>query len=222
MIARWSLLWLGALALGCSTASVRQLSKGETEYLDAVTTRVDANRASSEQFLDALAVVDRQYAAIEREKGMNAIAEAKLLESMKAPWESPPAHLQATQRAVILFHLYELLSKDRALFEAEQTERAESRTATLATYDQLATLLHAILTDEKIILQYLEQPKGSQIAGVVNETLVQATAFQAELAKSNDARLQKFAAETATAIERAEAAKAAAVSVLKAAADAKK
>lgn len=202
MILGRSLICAALLACGCSSASVRELTKAETEYTAAVATRVDDHRAAVQQLVADLRAIDRQYAREEREKTLTAIAGAKLLESMKAPWAAPSPSLQTTQRAVVLFHLYELLGQQRALFEAEQTERDARRRKIIDSYQSLGTLLSRVLNDEKLVLEYVNQPKGSQIAAIIDETLKESSALSAELAKSSDPRLQALAAQTEKATDR--------------------
>ncbi|HYP97853.1 MAG TPA: hypothetical protein VER96_04210 [Polyangiaceae bacterium] len=204
MIKRQLLVCAVLLVSGCSSASVRELTKAETDYTAAVAKRVDDNSAAVEQLILDLRTIDRQYAHEEREKTLTAIAEAKLLESMKAPWAAPSASLQTTQRAVILFHLYELLGQQRALFEAEQTERNARRQKITDSYQKLGTVLSSVITNEKIVLEYVNQPKGSQIAAVIDETLKESKALSAELATSSDARLQALATQTEKATDRVE------------------
>ena len=192
------------LGCGCSSATVRELTKGETEYTAAVAKRVDDHSAYVEQLVLDLRAIDRQYAHEEREKTLTAIAAAKLLESMKAPWAAPSASLQTTQRAVVLFHLYELLGQQRALFEAEQIERDARRQKIIDSYQKLGTVLSSVITNEKIVLEYVNQPKGSQIAAIIDETLKESSVMSAELAKSSDPRLQMLAAQTEKAADRVE------------------
>jgi hypothetical protein len=205
---------LGFLALGCGAGSARDLSHGETEYLKAVKQRVADNRAAVEGLLADLGSMDRYYARIEREKTVTAFAQAKLLESMKAPWTTPPEHLQATQRAVVLYHLYELLDQERQRFEAQQAARDAERNLPLATYAQLGILLNEAIENEKVILEYLDSGDVGQIAATFDETLRQAHAFSLELAKSDDQRLQQIAADAEQAAARAQQARNAIQAVL--------
>jgi hypothetical protein len=195
---------LALLGVGCGSRAVRDLSKAEQDYLVAVTHRVDEHRSAVERMLVDLGAIERQFAAVERQNTMTAVAEAKLLESMQAPWAAPSPSLETTQRAVILFHLYDLLAQQRALFEAEQDQRDEERQQVLAAYDKLAELLNETLADEKIVLEYLNQPASSQIASVVEQTLLEAHAASDSLAKSDDPRLQRLAAETDKISDRVE------------------
>src|SRR3569832_170245 len=104
-------LRLLALALslatsGCGAGNVRQLTKSENDYMAAVSKRVDENSAVLEKLMTDLATIESTYALTERQKPTTAMAQAKLLEAMKSPWAAPAPSLQATQRAVALFHLY--------------------------------------------------------------------------------------------------------------------
>ena len=85
----------------------------------------------------------------------------------------------------------------------------------LETYGKAAALLDEAIANEQVILQYLEQPTSARIAAVVDETLIQADAFDAELAKSNDARLQRLAEAGQRASDHAKEARDAIESALK-------
>lgn len=209
MNGRWLTLGLACVTIGCGTASVRDLSQAERVYLDAVSKRVDAHAVAVEELVNKLRDIDRKYAQEERKQTHTAVAEAKLLESMRAPWTTPSPSLQTTQRAVILFHLYELLAQERAAFEAEQAERDARRQKVVDDYERIGNLLHHVIENQKVVLEYANRPAGSQIAAIADETLKQADAFNGALAKSTDPRLQALAEETTKASERVEKTKSA-------------
>ncbi|HEY3253755.1 MAG TPA: hypothetical protein VGJ91_07400 [Polyangiaceae bacterium] len=195
------------LACGCSSAPVRELSKAEGDYLAAVAKRVDEHSVAVAQLVQDLRTIDRQYAQEERQRTLSAIAQTRLLESMKPPWPAPSSSLQATQRAVVLFQLYELLGQERAVLEAEQTQRDARRQKIIDSYQQLGTVLSRVITNEKIVLEYVNQPKSSRIAAMIDETVKESSALSEELAKSSDPRLQALAAQTEKATERADKAR---------------
>lgn len=213
---------LAVLSVGCGTGAVRELTKAEQEYLVAVEKRADSHRATVEALLADLRALERQFAFAERQNTTTAVAQAKLLESMQAPWAAPSASLETTQRAVILFHLYELLGQEKALFEAEQEERDAERQKVMDEYDTLANLLKDALEDEKIVLAYANQPTGSHIAAILEQTLTEAHAASGSLAKSSDPRLQKLAGETDRIADRVAKAKEAIQDAINAAKGAKK
>lgn len=202
MSGRFWAVALASLGVACGTGSVRELSKAEQDYMSAVSSRVERHRAAVATLLGDLRTIERQFALAERQNTTTAVAEAKLLESMQeplkppAPSKPPSPALDPSQRAVILAHVYELVGQQHALFEAEQAERDAERQKVLDAYDALAKLLGDALEDEKTVLAYANQPKGSQIAGVIAETLTEAHAASASLSSSSDPRLQKLAHET--------------------------
>jgi len=217
------MLVVGALlSSGCGAASVRALTKGENDYIGAVSKRIDENHAALDQLMSDLRSLDRQYAFTEQQKTTTAVAEAKLLEAMKSPWTAPSPSLQATQRAVALFHLYDLLGQEQARFEAGQAERDAQRQGVVDAYSKISKLMAEVLTNEKVVLEYVNQPPGSQIAGILDETLTEAHAFNDEVSRSQDPRLQALASETQKATDRVDQAKAAIEAVLNALNTAKK
>jgi hypothetical protein len=204
-----TLLALALAVPGCCAASVRQLTRGEEEYMAAVSKRVEENRAALEQLMADLASIERQYAFTELQNATTAIAQQKLLEAMRSPWAAPASSLQSTQRAAALFHLYELADQQKARFDAEQSERATERQKVLDAYATISRLMAEVLTNERVVLEYVNQPRSSQIAALFEETLEKAHAFGDELGKSTDPRLEALAKETEKATERVDRAKAA-------------
>lgn len=209
---------LGLLALlasfGCGAGQVRVLTQSEEDYLKALKTSVTENQPKLQRALDDIGLIHENAAVTERKQRLDGIAKEKLLESLKSPWTTPPTNMQATQRAVVLSHLYDLAQTEQQAFEAAQAERASARTQIASRWERIGKLLGDALTNQEKILKDLNQPTDQQVENVLSNFLLETKAFQGELAKSDDPELKRLAADTEKALGKVDGAKSKLESVL--------
>jgi hypothetical protein len=136
------------------------------------------------------------------------ISKAKLLESMKSPWVvgTNPEQLR-TQRAVALYHLYDLAEVERQVINTKIEERRTAMRVVADSYGRLVALLDEAIENEKIVLAHLNQPSSARIAGVINSFLAEVQAFHRQMAQSDLPELRALATDVAKAEERVSKAK---------------
>ena len=137
--------WLFVVALTAQAAAgchaVRDLEKDERVYLQSLRAQVKKNGADLQKAIADIGAIYESAAEAERERTLRAIAKARLLESMQSPWSSPGSSMQATQRSVMLYHLYDLSSMEQRAFEAERVARVERRAQISRSWNRLGELL---------------------------------------------------------------------------------
>ena len=126
-----------------------------------------------------------------------AMSQTKRLESMQAPWAAPPDSLVATQRAVVLYHLYEVERAEHKVLMSRIAARRESATQVLAAYRKLRTLLEDAGKNLEIVLGHLNQPESARIRALTTTFLNEVTAFRNQLQASENPRLREMAEDAA-------------------------
>ena len=189
---------LGLLLMsGCATGgSVRQLGPLEMEVIHAVDKAVTDHGPMLEAAARSLGELGAEYAKKEFELELS-VAKAKRLESMQAPWASPTSDLASTQRAVVLYHLYEVEMAEQRVLDARMAERRAAAQQIIAHYGRLSPLLRESAQNMETLLQYLNQPKGAHIAAFAQAFLGEVTAFRSTLQASDNLELQRLAADVA-------------------------
>ncbi len=205
----FTLLLCSLLLNGCASLSgnaTRSLTAEELDFLSKLQAQVKKNNDAINQSLTALGSL---YASkVEDEHSLKlSVSKAKLLESMRAPWTTPPQSFAATQRAVVLYHLYDLAEGQQALIDARIAERRAALRAVSDAYGKLDTLLGQAIENEKLILAYLNQPATARISAATGQLLAEINAFRDELAQSNNTELQALAQKAGRASERVDKAK---------------
>ena len=179
-----------------SSGSVRDLGVKEKEVIQGVQKRISANKPMVDSASKSLGELGAAYAEKEFELEL-ALAKAKRLESMQSFLASPPEEFRETQRAVVLYHLYEVEQTEQKVLEARMAERRASVEEIGAAYRQLEVLLKDAAKNLEIVLEYLNQPKSARILAFTENFLSEVTAFRETLEKSDNPRLQRLAADVA-------------------------
>jgi hypothetical protein len=195
---------------GCASfgrAKVATLTTEEQQYMTALKKAVADNQTEVQKALDDIGRIHDNAVATEQSLLLGAVAKAKLLESMKSPWVNAPTNMGETQRAVVLFHLYDLSQSELQAAEAARVQRATARTQIVAHWAHIGDLLGQALKNQEAILKDLNQPADQQLLNAVGNFLTDAKAFQAELAKSDDPELKRLASETDKALTKVDNAK---------------
>lgn len=197
---------LGGCA-GLAGKNTRSLTEKEVRYLQSLRDRIKENGEKLQESLATLTSLSSRYAVRERSLALS-ISKAKLLESMKAPWAGGTNPEQfKTQRAVALYHLYDLAEAERDVINAKIVERRAAMRAVADSYGRFVVLLDEAIQNEMIVLSYLNQPTSTRIAGVINSFLEEVQAFHRQLALSDFPELRALAANVAQAEERVSKAK---------------
>lgn len=191
------LLWLALQFAGCGSSSgIRQLGDRELEAFQALQKSLAAN----EEFIRGATQTLSDLGALYEEKEFElelALAKAKLLESMQAPWAPVRDSLAATQRAVILYYLYELEAAEQKAIDARIAQRRAAAQEVLAAYARLSTLIDGAAQNLKIIIEHLNQPKSARIRAFTSTFLDEVAAFRAQMQSSENPRLQHLAQQIA-------------------------
>lgn len=186
-----------ALLSACATGrSIRQLGPMEMQLIQAVDSAVAANEPMMRAAANNLGELGAEYTQKEFELELS-LAKAKRLESMQAPWASPTPDLAATQRAVLLYHLYEVEMAEQRVLDARMAERRAAAREVLANYQRLGPLLTEAARNMEVLLQHLNQPKSAQIMAFADALLGEVTAFRERLRASETPELQALAADVA-------------------------
>jgi len=185
----------------------RALTQAETDLLGDLHHRVRGNRGNIEAAVGDLVAISAS--ALEDEDSLSRnVAKAKLLESMQSPWTRPSDSMVETQRAVALYHLYDLADAERVASTARLAERREAAQSVLEAFDQLSALTNKAIESQKLVLAHLNRDKGALLAAFVSTVAGEVQDFHEALAKSDDPKLRKLAADVARAEERVEKSKA--------------
>lgn len=197
------------LLTGCGVfegAAVRALGNREKEALDKLSQRLAENqkplRAAASQ-LDALTA---EYARIEFQEEL-ALSKAKLLESMRSPWADPSPGIAETQRAVVLYHLYELeLSQLKAL-DARIEARISAEKELTKAGRELQRLVEKAADNLALVLRHLNQPRSARIRAFTETFLAEVSAFRGQLSQSDNPHLRAIAERVQHYEQRAQEAK---------------
>lgn len=190
-------LVVAALAGGCASGgAIRELGSKEKEVIDAVRQRISENEPKVEAASKTLGELGASY--VDKEFGLElALAKAKRLDSMRAPWAAPPDEFRETQRAVVLYHLYDVEMAEQRVLDARMAERRAAVQEINRAYGDLEKLLVEASKSLELVLGYLNQPKSARILAFTESFLGEVTAFRERLAESDSPRLQKLAADVA-------------------------
>ena len=186
------------LSTGCTTmgGSVRDLGEKEKEAFQALDSRLAENEKPLNAAAENLGNLGAEYAEKEFELELS-LAKAKLLEAMKAPWAPVRDEFAATQRAVVLYHLYQIEIAEQKMLEARMNERRVAAQEIMAAQKKLRTLLKEASENLEILLKYLNQPTSAKILAFSENFLNEVTAFRKKLQASENPRLRQLAQDTA-------------------------
>lgn len=185
-------------AAGCATAgSVRELGEAEQQMFAALDQRLEENETMVRKTATQLGALGVDYVRKEYELELS-LSKAKLLDAMRAPWASPRSEFAPTQRAVVLYHLYQLELAEDEVLEARIRERRARAREVLVAYRRLQSLLAGASDNLELVLEYLNQPTGAQISEYTANFLAEVTAFRLELQESDNPRLRELADEVET------------------------
>lgn len=184
---------LGACASG---GSIRQLGELELQTLNKVDSALAANEAMMSAAAASLGELGAAYAALEFDLELKMV-QAQRLEAMRAPWAAPPDDLVATQRAVVLYHLYEVELAQQKVLDARMAERRAAGRNVLEAYQRLAPLLRDASQNMEVLLEHLNQPKDARIRMIANAFLGEVASFRTTLQSSANPELQGLAADVA-------------------------
>lgn len=192
-----ALLLISVMAAGCASGgSVRELGQTEQEMFQTLSDTLKSNEKMVRKVSEQLGELGVDYTRMEFELEQS-VSKAKLLEAMQAPWATPRGEFAETQRAIVLYHFYELeLAEDKVL-EARIREQRESAREILTAYRKLNKLLEDAAKNLEIILEYMNQPTEAQIRAFTANFLAEVTAFREELQQSENPRLQRLAKDVA-------------------------
>ena len=187
------------LAAGCAAldpAAVRDLTAQETEAFNALDQRLTANRSMIKNATENLGELGAEWA--EEEFHLERyLAKAKRLEAMQAPWASARDEFAATQRAVVLYHLYEVDMVEQKILDARMAQRRAAAREVLRGYDRLTSLLGPASENLEIVLRHLDQPKSARIRAFTTNFLSEVTAFREGLQQSENPRVRALGEEVA-------------------------
>lgn len=179
--------------------ATRSLTEAEQRYLQHVLDRVKQNEQALTESLDTLMNLASRNMAREHSSTLS-ISKAKLLESMRSPWaKGSNAEQFKTQRAVALYHLYDLAESEREVVNARIKERRAAMRAVAESYGQLVSLLYEAIENEHLVLAHLDQPSSARIAGVLSAFAEEVRAFHQQLARSDNPEWRALAAQVAQA-----------------------
>lgn len=190
---------LALLISGCAALNprtVRELTQKETAAFAALSERLKENRPNVKKTSTGIGDLGARWAEQEFLLELD-LAKAKRLDSMTAPWAAPSENLRETQMAVILYHLYQVEMAEQKVLDARRAERQAAAGEILATYDRLTRLIEGASKNLKVVLEYLNQPKGAQISSFARTFLGEVSAFRQTLQASQNPRLQALASEIA-------------------------
>ncbi len=194
MIRTLLVVWFSLFAAGCVTGgnAVRDLSEKEIEAFQALDKRFTQNARFMKRASADIGELGAEYA--EKEYSLElALAKAKQLEVMQAPWALTRNEFAQTQRSVMLYHLYEVERAQQRVLEARVRERRAAAQEVLRGYNQLQALMKKAVKNLEIILKHLNQPKSAQVRLITKTFLNEVAAFKQQLQHSKNPRLQKLA-----------------------------
>ena len=181
------------VAGGCaSSGSVRELGVSEKAMFAALDERLDQNDTFVRKTADQLGELGAEYVRIEFDLERK-LTRAKLLEAMRTPWIAPPDDLIMNQRAIVLYHFYELELAEEKVLDARIRERKAHTREILTAYRRLNALLKDAATNLEVVLENLNQPTDAQIRAFTSTFLAEVTAFREQLRKSDSPRLRELA-----------------------------
>ena len=183
------------VAAGCaSSGSVRELGQSEKQMFVALDERLEENETFVRKASDQLGELGADYARMEFELEL-ALAKAKLLDAMQAPWSEPREVSAVTQRAIVLYHFYRLELAEEKVLEARIRERRARARELYTAYRKLKALVADAGESLEVVLENLNQPTSAQIRAFTATFLAEVTAFREELRVSDNPRLRELADE---------------------------
>lgn len=189
----FGLMTVPLFAACASGGSIRELGTLELQTLNAVDSALTENEAMMIGAATNLGELGAEYAAVEFDLELKMV-QAQRLEAMRAPWAGPSDDLVATQRAVVLYHLYEVELAQQKVLDARLAERRAAGRRVMEAYGRLAPLLRGASDNMEVLLEHLNQPKDAQIRMIAGAFLGEVTAFRTALQASENPELQALAA----------------------------
>lgn len=191
------------LSTGCGTGgrATSSLAEQQQKIFDSVQERLDRQAPKIDQATQTLGDLGADYAeqAFQLER---AVAKARQLDAMRAPWENPDAISSESRRAIILYHLYAVEQAEQKALEAKQAERRAAAAEVSRAYSGLQDLVLEAQDQLAIILEFFTQPKSARALGYTRTFLDEVTAFREGLEASENPRLVEAAAKVKEAEER--------------------
>ena len=189
----------------CSCASnnaILELSEKEKAVISKVRAKVAENKPKVIKAADNLGELGADYEELNFELE-DSLAKARQLESMQSFLSTVPEDFRETQRAVVLFHLYETEQAEQKVLQARMAQRRESTKIIVDAYSQFTTLLDDALSNLEILIRYVNQPKSAQILAVTDTFLEEVKSFRSTLQETDNSRLNQIAAKVQSFEERA-------------------
>lgn len=196
----------GLLALGlggcASSRAVTELSLHQVDAYDALLARLEQQLEPMELALYELRRLDADYTAkafeLERE-----LARAEKLDAMNAPWAHPDQEWLETQRAVMLYNLYEVDRAEDLVLSARLAERQARIDQVFERYETSVELVRQAVEHVDAIAAYLGRSRTARLQELTGQFLDQVRAFGEGLEGSDSPRLRALAEKTKTFEEEA-------------------
>lgn len=179
-----------------SPGPIMEIGEREKEVINKVQKRLEENQPKVEEAAATLGELGAAYTQLDFELEL-ALAKAKRLESMQSFLASAPKNFRITQRAVVLYHLYEVEQAEQKVLEARMAMRRASVKEISAAYAQLQSLLDSAASNLEIILEHLNRPRRARILAFTENFLAEVKSFRETLETSSNPRLKKLAADVA-------------------------
>jgi hypothetical protein len=179
-------------ASGCaSVRPVRELSEEEIALTEKLKGRLKENRKQFNESLSELLNLSVLYMQDSNALHRN-VAKAKLLESMKSPWEEPTPALAATRRSVALYHLYDLIETQDDLERAMIEERSLSISEVKASYGSFVSLVDKLMEGQRLLARHLNRSRSLEALSFMKNLSAETKAFRGNLETSDNPALLKL------------------------------
>lgn len=187
---------LSCLLCGCGLnlgkRAALNLGSAELEVFEALTTRLKQNQKAIDSVAATIGRLGADY--VEKEHRLAAkISSGKRLEAMEAPWQSGQTPTAKSQRAMALYHLYEIERSEQALLEARMQERIVAAAEIRQAYQRLMAIHQEAVLNLKLIMEHINQPPNSRIALIARQFLQETAELQSVLALDDDPKLRAIA-----------------------------
>ena len=208
-----SILFLMLLGGCVSNGPIRDLGKKEKDVIQKLNKRLADNKPIIESATKVMGDLGAQYEEYNFALELS-LAKSKRLDSMQSFLSSPPDEFRETQRAVILYHLYEVELAEQKVLQARMAERRASVQEIATAYAQLGKILSDATKNLEVLLKHVNRPKNARIVAFTDTFLGEVKTFRTTLAESDNPRLKELASEVEAFEIRAEKAKQDATSAL--------
>ncbi len=190
-------------SVGCGTTKpLLELGEKERSVIAKLQARVADNGPKLQKAARNLGELGAEYEALNFELE-DQLAKARQLESMQSFLTTVPEEFRQTQRAVVLYHLYETEQAEQSVLQSRMNQRRQSTVDINRAYTQFATLLNDALKNMEVILRYANQPKSARIQSSTDNFLTEVRSFRTTLEATESTRLKSLAADVQKIEERA-------------------